>query len=495
MRGAGRAGGAFPTKGFCFMTAATFSRTSVAGFLLLAGVLPAARATSDYPLSKWQTSPNYTAFNRPQDVPINYIVIHDMEGYYQNSIDLLCNPARQASCQYLFRSSDGDVTQIVLDKDESWHCGNGDYNARSIGIEHEGFASQYTPGGTYYPYTDIQYQKSADLVRYLCDKYNIPTIHHDTNLPGGKISGDPGYIFGHSQVPDPTNPTYGGGKSRHSDPGPYWDWDRYMQMVKLDAVPATAWAPAEVHPGQVFGALLSFRNDANDTWVNNGSYPIRIGTAGPQNRNSPFYTAGAWLSPSRPKYLDNFSVPRGQVGSFTLTMTAPRQYGLFREAFQPVMDSTPSQIIKQPIWFGETATLAIRVTPWDIVVDNADPGFSASERWETAAPADSYQGGGRYQLFDAHETAVFRPNIPVDGDYDVYAWWHAAPENAPDTPFTITGNTGPVTVSQNQRVNGGMWVHLARVHFLAGKSGSVTVTSRASTGFIVADAVRFVGPY
>lgn len=477
------------------MTAATLLRATCAALAIAALAPPSARATADYPLSKWQASPNYTAYNRPQDQPIKYIVIHDMEGYYQNSIDLLCNPARAASCQYLFRSSDGDVTQIVLDKDESWHCGNGTYNRQSIGIEHEGFASQYTPGGSYYPYTDIQYQKSADLVRYLCDKYSIPTIHNDTNIAGGKISGDPGYIFGHSQVPDPTNPDYGGGKSRHSDPGPFWDWPRYMQMVKLYATPATAWAPAEVHPGQVFGALVSFRNDANDTWVNNGAYPIRLGTAGPQNRNSPFYTPGEWLSPSRPKYLDNFSVPRGQEGTFGLTMTAPAQYGLFRESFQPVMDNTPSKIIKQPIWFGEPAMLTIRVTPWDIVVDNGGEGFSASERWETGALPDAYSGNARFQLSDAHETAVFRPDIPVAGNYDVYAWWPAAPENAPDAPFTIAGDAPPVTITQNQRVNGGMWVHLARAHFAAGKGGSVTLASRAAAGLVRADAVRFVGPY
>lgn len=476
------------------MTAVSLSR-ALAALALSAALLPAARATSDYPLAKWQTSPNYTPLNRPQDVPIKYIVIHDMEGYYQNSIDILCNPTRQASCQYLFRSSDGDVTQIVLDKDGSWHCGNGTYNNQSIGIEHEGFASQYTPGGTYYPYTDIQYQKSADMVRYLCDKYNIPTIHNDTNIAGGKISGDPGYIFGHSQVPDPTNPQYGGGKSRHTDPGPYWDWPRYMQMIKLYATPASAWAPAEVHPGQVFGALLTFRNDANDTWVNNGAYPIRIGTAGPQNRNSAFFTPGAWLATNRPKFLDNFSVPRGQVGTFSLTMTAPMQYGLYRESFQPVMDSTPSKVIKNPIWFGMPATLNIQVTPWDIVVDNASPGFSASERWLTGQGNSTYGADSRYQLSDGHETAVFRPDIPVAGNYDVYAWWSAAPENAPDAPFTIAGDAAPVTVRQNQRVNGGMWVHLTRAHFAAGKSGTVSVTARASAGLVYADAVRFVGPY
>jgi N-acetyl-anhydromuramyl-L-alanine amidase AmpD len=476
-------------------TVSTIFRASALGLTLLGGALTPARATSDYPLAKWQTSPNYTPYDRPAGRPIQYIVIHDMEGYYQDSINLLCNPTREASCQYCIRSSDGDITQIVLDQDESWHCGNGDINRRSIGIEHEGFATQYTPGGTYYPYTDVMYQKSADLVRYLCDKYNIPTDHNDTLLPGGKLTGgDPGHIFGHAQVPDPNNPTLGGGVSHHWDPGPSWDWDRYMQMVKLYATPAGAWAPSEVHPGQVFGAVLRFRNDANQTWANSGSYPIRIGTAGPLNRVSPFYTAGSWLSVNRPKYLDDFSVVRGGTGSFALTMTAPSTYGTYRESFQPVMDQTPSDVIKQPIWFGEPATVTVSVTPWDIVVDNGDPGFSASERWESQSADGAHGADNRYQLSDAHEIAKFSATLPAAGAYDVYAWWSASPENAPDAPFTIHGDAAPVTVVRDQRVNGGQWVSLGRYHFAAGTAG-VHVASRASAGRVVADAVRFVGPY
>jgi N-acetyl-anhydromuramyl-L-alanine amidase AmpD len=477
------------------MTSATFIRLA-AGALTLACTIAPARATPDYPLSKWQPSPNLYVMNRPYDRTIKSVVIHDMEGYYQNSIDLLCNPTRQASASYCIRSSDGEITQLVLDADGAWHCGNGTVNRDSIGIEHEGFATQYTPGGTYYPYTDIMYQKSADLVRYICDRYNIPTDHYDTLLPGGKISGDsPGHIFGHSQVPDPTDPTKGGGLQHHWDPGPSWDWGRYMQMIKLDARTTTTWAPAEVHPGQVFGALIQFRNEANDTWANSGAYPIRLGTAVPQNRTSAFYTPGEWISGSRPKYLDNFSVPRGSVGAFALTMTAPSQYRTYQESFQPVMDATPSQVIKQPIWFGDAATLTINVTPWDIVVDNADPGFTASGRWETGHETGAFGADNRYQLSDAHEVAGFRPDIPVAGNYDVYAWWPAATRNAPDAPFTLRGDAAPVTVTRDQRAGGGQWVLLARTHFAAGTDGVVELKSRASGGLVVADAVRFVGPY
>lgn len=85
------------------------------------------------------------------------------------------------------RSSDGAVTQMVPTKDLAFHSGNYSTNMHSVGIEHEGFAAH---GATWY--TEAQYQATAEMVKYLAARFDIPLdrqhiLGHD-NVPGPKSS-------------------------------------------------------------------------------------------------------------------------------------------------------------------------------------------------------------------------------------------------------------------------------------------------------------------
>lgn len=153
---------------------------------------------------------NYDTANRPQDMKIKYIIIHDTEGSYQSAIDWFQNPASYVSCNYVIRSSDGEVTQMVHNNDVQWCAGDWYVNTHSINIEHEGYASQ---GGTWY--TEAMYRSSAKLVRYLAKKYNIPV--------------DRQHILGHDNLPTVSPSRMA---SQHTDPGPYWDWNHYMKLIK-----------------------------------------------------------------------------------------------------------------------------------------------------------------------------------------------------------------------------------------------------------------------
>jgi hypothetical protein len=161
--------------------------------------------STDYGPAIWDPSPNYTA-GRSQ--AIDTVVIHDVEGSYTGAISWFKNPDSQVSAHYVIRSSDGQITQMVRNADTAWHvrC----YNSRSIGIEHEGFAAT-----GYQWYTDIMYKSSAALTRYLCNLYGIP-MQHTTVAPG---------IVGHADVSQST------GCTTHTDPGPYWDWVKYIGLV------------------------------------------------------------------------------------------------------------------------------------------------------------------------------------------------------------------------------------------------------------------------
>jgi N-acetyl-anhydromuramyl-L-alanine amidase AmpD len=151
---------------------------------------------------------NHDLGDRPKSQQIKYVVIHDTEGSYATALGLVQDPA-YLGWHYTIRSSDGHVAQHIKAKDVGWHAGNWDINARSIGIEHEGFLAQ---GGTWY--TEAMYRSSAELVRYLTKKYDIPV--------------DRAHILGHDNVPGITPPNVQG---MHEDPGPYWDWAHYFGLL------------------------------------------------------------------------------------------------------------------------------------------------------------------------------------------------------------------------------------------------------------------------
>ncbi|MEV6959913.1 N-acetylmuramoyl-L-alanine amidase [Streptomyces sp. NPDC051207] len=151
---------------------------------------------------------NHDLANRPASPSIDYIVVHDTEGAWEGVLKMVQDPT-YVSWHYSLRSTDGHIAQHVKAKDVAWHAGNWFVNAKSIGLEHEGFLAN--PDSWY---TEAMYRSSARLVKYLAVKYDVPL--------------DRQHILGHDNVPGPTASTVAG---MHTDPGPYWDWAHYFQLL------------------------------------------------------------------------------------------------------------------------------------------------------------------------------------------------------------------------------------------------------------------------
>jgi N-acetyl-anhydromuramyl-L-alanine amidase AmpD len=162
------------------------------------GSAAAGTLSTDYPPALWApaNSGNYTV---GRTSAISAVVVHVTQGSYAGSISWFQNPDSNVSAHYVIRSSDGQVTQTVRDKDTAYHARSG--NPYSVGIEHEGYVDN--PAW----FTDAMYRSSAALTRHLADKYGIPK--------------DRAHIVGHSEVPN----------NDHTDPGPNWNWSYYMQLV------------------------------------------------------------------------------------------------------------------------------------------------------------------------------------------------------------------------------------------------------------------------
>lgn len=153
---------------------------------------------------------NYShATMRASDVRL--VVVHVAEGSFLGTVRWFASPRARASTHYVV-GRDGEAAHPVPDGHPAWHAGNGWVNAHSIGIEHEGYTRI---AGTF---TDAEYRASARLVAGLLRRYRLPA--------------DRRHVIGHDQVPDPFHPGRFGGWAHHTDPGPHWDWARYLAYVR-----------------------------------------------------------------------------------------------------------------------------------------------------------------------------------------------------------------------------------------------------------------------
>lgn len=154
---------------------------------------------------------NYVAASRPKSHPISMIIVHVTQGSFASAVKWFQDPLAKVSAHYTVRSSDGFIAQSVREKDIARHAGNWSYNQTSIGIEHEG----YMDDPEYF--TEAMYRSSAKLAAYLVHKYSIPA--------------DRQHVTGHDEVPNPNDPRRYGGVNGRQDPGPCFDWDKYMSYI------------------------------------------------------------------------------------------------------------------------------------------------------------------------------------------------------------------------------------------------------------------------
>ena len=179
----------------------------------------------EYPAAaQWVASPNYTSGRSSYE----FVVIHTTQGSYSGTVSWFLNTSSKVSSHYVVRSSDGAITQMVEHRNTAWHAQC--YNARSIGIEHEGFVADPARW-----YTNALYTESAKLTRWIADRHGIPKTRSR--------------IIGHAEVAPGCNT---GG---HTDPGSGWNWTKYMSLV-TGTTPTTS-------TGVLIGVIYTGGNSAN----------------------------------------------------------------------------------------------------------------------------------------------------------------------------------------------------------------------------------------
>lgn len=139
-------------------------------------------------------------------------------------------------------------------------------------------------------------------------------------------------------------------------------------------------------------------------------------------------------------------------------------------------------------WVGGTLTTN------GVILDNGNPGVAQVGSWSTGANPGFW---GTSYLTDQNagkggKSVRFTPNLPFSGTYDVFGWWVENANRPTNVPYDIVHAAGTNRVLVNQQVNGSRWVFLLRTNFVAGQGGGVILRNDGTTGFVIADAVRFM---
>lgn len=164
-------------------------------------------------------SANYD--RRPPGTKIDLLVIHNISlppeqfggqaiiKFFTNQLNSEEHPyykqlkGVKVSSHFLIRR-DGEIVQFVPCSGRAWHAGVSSWQGRtrcndfSLGIELEGSDTV--------PFTEQQYASLARLTRRLQQSYHLSSI------------------AGHSDV----------APGRKTDPGPHFDWPRYLATVNVD---------------------------------------------------------------------------------------------------------------------------------------------------------------------------------------------------------------------------------------------------------------------
>ncbi|MFF1898288.1 N-acetylmuramoyl-L-alanine amidase [Streptomyces sp. NPDC058206] len=212
-----------------------------------------------YPSALWVPADSHN-FTVGRTATIDKVIIHVTQGSYAGSIKWFQDPTAEVSAHYVVRSSDGQITQTVRDSDTAYHAKQA--NASALGIEHEGYIDD--PSW----FTDTMYRASAALTRALCDKYGIPK--------------DRAHIIGHSEAPG----------TDHTDPGRYWDWNRYMGFVEGDSSSGSGNSTGGSSSGSGGSSSSDGLGFASYTLLQSGASGAQV-TAVQQLLNTQGYAAGA----------------------------------------------------------------------------------------------------------------------------------------------------------------------------------------------------------
>jgi N-acetyl-anhydromuramyl-L-alanine amidase AmpD len=343
----------------------------------------------NYGPALWNAAPSCN-FSGRNGTPISAVTIHTVQGTYAGAISWGLNCNAQVSYHYVVRSSDGQVTQMVLESNKAWHVGN--ENSYTVGIEHEGYVSNAAW------YTQSLYQSSANLVKDITQSgygINPKRTYDGAGSTSTQLLGNCIRIKGHQHYANQS----------HTDPGIHWNWNKYYGLINDTYTPTV---------------LTNSSGTLYDSGGPNGNYAADERTVwliqAPQGSSISIQFAAFELEPS----FDKLIIYNGS------TVNAPVLGTYTGNALPPNIQSTGNTLTLE--FRSDCATqLAGWVASYQSVALNVDLSPPTS--------SISYSGTWQTQAF----TASFQDS---DASGIKYKFYHVASRTTAATPFLSNQTMG-----------------------------------------------------
>ncbi len=168
--------------------------------------------------------------------------------------------------------------------------------------------------------------------------------------------------------------------------------------------------------------------------------------------------------------------------------------GAFQRPVPSILAVVPSDSLKLPGTEPQIESVILDTEMENVTFSNAGEGWG-----ETANTGNYGDSKARIALIgDGSRFVSYKPELDA-AEYEVFGWWVASSNRAPDTPYTVYHSDGQSIVRVNQQQNNATWVSLGSYNFTGTTADSVRISNNASASvagglntFIVADAIRFV---
>ena len=133
-----------------------------------------------------------------------------------------------------------------------------------------------------------------------------------------------------------------------------------------------------------------------------------------------------------------------------------------------------------------------------VMTVSTTPGVTVGGAWTTGANSGGWPLPNGPYWHDGNagkgtKFVRFNPTITTNGYYDVYVWWVYDPNRANNAPVRVASDSATNVVFINQQINCTNWVKVASSnYFNIGTSSSVTISNAGTTGYVIANAVRWM---
>lgn len=209
------------------------------------------------------------------------------------------------------------------------------------------------------------------------------------------------------------------------------------------------------------------------------------------------------VPPNDPRWLvmmENFLEYVGANGLSTTYWAGGRKWGSNPNVIHPsnnyTVDKPQMSVLQKNFAYGAPGGGPNPGGGDEIIIDNSDTSnLTVTGSWTNSTHRAGFHGANFMHdgnTAKGSKSVLYYPTIPAAASYDVFLRWTHDGNRSTAVPVDVIHANGVFSTTVDQTGNGGEWYPIGTFNFTAGQSGGLQLSNDGTTGYVIADAVRFV---